>query len=142
LVRQWVQGFMEEAEFETGGHNADDLTTALLTQRTLYLWKSPQPVSMAAWVSPTPNGASINFVYTPPEFRGQGYGKAISSALAGQMLASGLKYCFILTDVHDERTNALYQAIGARTLCEFLRCTITPRVVTDKAPPRQQECTV
>jgi uncharacterized protein len=132
MVKEWVEGFIEEAGYEVGNRRVDDVVEALIAPRLLYLWKSPQPVSMAAWVSPTPNGASINFVYTPPEFRGQGYGKAVSAALAAQMLASGLKYCFILTDIGDERSNGVYRSIGARTLCEFLRCSVCP-----KEPPAQ-----
>jgi uncharacterized protein len=124
LVREWLEGFIEEADFEMEHRSLDAVIDALIAPRVLYFWKSPQPVSMAAWVAPTPHGASINFVYTPPEFRGQGYGKAVSAALGAQMLASGLRYCFILTDVNDARTNALYQSIGARTLCEFTRCSI------------------
>jgi uncharacterized protein len=126
-VREWVAGFIEEASFEMEGRTLDGVVDVLIGPRLLYLWKSPEPVSMAAWVAPTPHGASINCVYTPPEFRGQGYGKAVSAALAAQMLASGLRYCFILTDVNDARTNGLYQSIGARTLCEFLRCSIVPK---------------
>jgi uncharacterized protein len=132
FVKEWARGFIEEANYEMGGRSIDDVVEALVGPRLLYLWKSPQPVSMAGWVSPTPNGASINFVYTPPEYRGQGYGKAVSAALGAQMLASGLKYCFILTDIDDERSNGVYRSIGARTLCEFLRCTISP-----KASPAQ-----
>ena len=135
LVREWVEGFVAEAAFELDGRSIDSLVEALLTQRLLYLWKSPQPVSMAAWVAPTPHGASINFVYTPPELRGQGYGKAVSAALGSQMLASGLRYCFILTDVNDARTNALYQSIGARTLCENMRCAILPKVTALQSGP-------
>ena len=127
LVREWVEGFIEEATLEMEGRTLDSVVDALITPRILYLWKTPRPVAMAAWVAPTRRGASINFVYTPPEFRGQGYGKAVSAALGAQMLASGLRYCFILTDVADARTNALYQSIGARTLCEFTRCTILPK---------------
>jgi uncharacterized protein len=132
LVHDWVVGFIAEAEFEMENRSADQLLDFLISQRLLYLWKSPHSVSMAAWVAPTPNGASINFVYTPPEFRGQGYGKAVSAALGAQMLASGLRYCFILTDVNDPRTNSLYQSIGARTLCEFMRCTILPKATPEK----------
>jgi predicted GNAT family acetyltransferase len=128
FVKEWVAGFVAEAGFESNG-SIDEITHALIAPRLLYLWKSPQPVAMAAWVGPTPNGASLNFVYTPPEYRGQGYGKVVSAALASQMLASGLRYCFILTDNNDSRTNGLYQSIGARTLCEFLRCAIRPRQV-------------
>jgi uncharacterized protein len=127
MIKEWVTQFIDEVNFELGSRSLDNIVEALVAPRLLYLWKSPDPVSMAAWVAPTPHGASINFVFTPPEFRGQGYGKAVCAALAAQMLASGLRYCFILTDVDDPRTNALYQSIGARTLCEFTRCTITPR---------------
>jgi GNAT superfamily N-acetyltransferase len=134
LVREWVQGFIEEAAFEMEGRTLDSVVDALIGPRIVYLWKCPKPVSMAAWVAPTPHGASINFVYTPPECRGQGYGKAVSAALGSQMLASGLRYCFILTDVNDARTNALYQSIGARTLCEFMRCSIHPRDTETNSP--------
>jgi uncharacterized protein len=134
LVREWVEGFVEEAAFEMDGRTVDQVVDALIGPRVLYFWKSPEPVSMAAWVAPTANGASINFVYTPPEFRGQGYGKAVSAALGSQMLASGLRYCFILTDINDPRTNAMYQSIGARTLCEFMRCSILPREAVGPAP--------
>ena len=103
FVREWVESFIEEVSFEMENRTVDGVVEALIGPRLLYLWKSPQPVSMAAWVAPTPHGAAINFVYTPPEFRGQGYGKAVSDALGSQMLASGLRSCFILTNVHDER---------------------------------------
>lgn len=139
-VREWVQGFIEEAQYETAGRGVDEIVEALVGPRLLYLWKSPQPVSMAAWVTPTPNGASINFVYTPPEYRGQGYGKAVSAALGAQMLASGLKYCFILTDVEDQRSNGVYQSIGARTLCEFSRCMICPKVTADEGRTHSGFC--
>ena len=128
LVRDWVEGFVEEAAYEN--KNVDAIVHALITSRLLYLWKCPEPVAMAAWVAPTPNGGSINFVYTPPELRGQGYGKAVSAALAEQMLASGLRYCFVLTDIKDARTNSLYQAIGGISVAEFLRCSLVAPPMT------------
>ncbi len=127
FLRQWVEGFIEEAGFETENQSPDNILEMLVAPRLLYLWKSPDPVAMAAWVAPTPNGASINFVYTPPEFRGQGYGKAVTAALGAQMLASGLRYCFILTDTDDVRSNAIYQKIGGQTVAEFMRARILSR---------------
>jgi ribosomal protein S18 acetylase RimI-like enzyme len=126
LIREWMEGYVEETGFETGGQSVDQLMELLIGMRCLYVWKSPMAVSMAAWTSPTPKGAVINFLYTPPELRGQGYGKAVSAALGAQMLAGGLRFCFILTDVNDVRANGLYKAIGARTLCEITRCAIVP----------------
>ncbi len=127
FLRDWVESFITEASFETEHRDINTLLDLLIAPRLMYLWKTPEPVAMAAWVAPTPNGASINFVYTPPEYRGQGYGKAVSAALGQQMLASGLRYCFILTDIHDVRSNAVYQAIGASTVAEFMRATIGVR---------------
>ena len=88
---------------------------------------------MAAWGVSTPHGAVIHFVYTPPELRGQGYAKAVSAALGAQMLAGGLWYAFVLTEIGDVRANAVYHAIGARTLCELTRCSILPH--DPSAPP-------
>jgi hypothetical protein len=100
----------------------------MIRLKMCYYWKDSEPRAMAAWTSPTAHGGSINFVYTPPEFRKRGYAKAIVSGLANRMLQNGAWYCFILTDVDDYRTNKLYQDVGARTLCELLRCTVGPIV--------------
>lgn len=127
FLLEWVEGFVKEAGFESDNQTPESLLELLIAPRLLYLWKSPEPVAMAAWVAPTPNGASINFVYTPPEFRGQGYGKVVTAALGSQMLASGLRYCFILADVEDIRSNTIYQQIGARTVAEHMRANILPR---------------
>jgi predicted GNAT family acetyltransferase len=136
IIRDWVKGFIEEAEFElVSGASADTAVDELIRERALFLWKQPEALAMAAWLSPTPNGGCINFVYTPTAHRGQGYAKAVCSALAAHQLAGGKKYCFIMTDTEDPRTNRLYQSIGARTLCELLRCTIHPK----HAPVQQAE---
>ncbi len=126
LVRPWIADFVRE----TGFPDARDayLTDTLIAQRQLFLWMDPQPVSMAAWTMPTQHGACINFVYTPPELRGRGHGKAVVAALARHIIDSGLQFCFIFTGTVDHPSNSLYQAIGARTLCEFMRCAILPAV--------------
>ena len=90
------------------------------------MWMEPQPVAMAAWVMPTLHGACMNFVYTPPELRRRGHGKAVVSALARHMFDSGLEFCFIYAGTTDALLNSFYMKIGARTLCEFMRCAILP----------------
>jgi hypothetical protein len=127
LVQKWASAFVDEAQFELS-QPLEKLVESLVQTRQLFLWKNPEPVAMASWVAPTPNGGCINFVFTPPHLRDHGYGKAVSAALGAHMLARGLKHCFILTDSHDPRTNRIYQAIGARTVAEFLRCTMRTRV--------------
>jgi len=124
FLKSWIEGFAREAAYEDRA--LDKIRESLVAGHTLYLWKDPEPVSMAAWVSPTPNGGSINFVYTPPEFRRRGFAKALVAALGRLMLGSGSRFCFILTEPTDRETNFLYQQVGARTLCELMRCRILP----------------
>ena len=131
LLTSWFEGFGREAEYEDRG--LDKIRESLVASRTLFLWKDPEPVAMAAWVSPTPNGGCINFVYTPPEFRHRGYAKAVVSALGRLMLSSGRRFCFILTEPKDSQTNLLYQNVGARTLCELMRCNILPALAPQQA---------
>ena len=121
FVKPWLEGFTREAEYEHI-NTLDEIRTMLYNESRLFIWRNPDPVAMAAWVSPTPHGGSINMVYVPPAARGQGHGKSVVAALAKHVLSGGARYCFILTDTNDKRTNHLYQHIGARTVAELLQC--------------------
>ncbi len=127
LVRSWFDAFAKQTQLEIDAGAVGATVKTLVEAKRLYLWKTPHAVAMASWVTSSPNGACINYVYVPPEFRGQGHGKAVSAALAAQVFASGSRYCFILADIRDARANHLYQSIGARTLCEMLHCRIVTR---------------
>jgi hypothetical protein len=137
VVRLWLREFNREAEYELTG-TPDQQYHDLVDSRSLYLWKNPGPVSMASWVCPTPHGGCINFVYTPPEQRGKGNAKAVVTALGRKMLGEGKRFCFILTDRDDPRTNNLYQKLGARTMCEFARCRIVAKRNASLAPRRRR----
>jgi hypothetical protein len=131
FVLPWMEAFAREAEYQQASA-LGEIRDSLIKEGRLYLWCNPQPQAMAAWVSPTPNGGSINFVYVPAEFRGRGNGKHVTAALANHVLGNGSRYCFILTDTGDKRSNHLYQGIGARTVAELLQCSLHP--LTNPAP--------
>ncbi|HET8631377.1 MAG TPA: GNAT family N-acetyltransferase, partial [Thermomicrobiales bacterium] len=80
----------------------------------LYLWHDGQPVSMAGYSGPTPNGIRVGSVYTPPEQRGKGYARACVATLSRLLLEGGRRYCFLSTDQRNPITNHLYQAVGYR----------------------------
>jgi hypothetical protein len=69
-------------------------------------------VSIACRGQPTPNGARIGLVYTPPEYRRKGYASACVAGLSQTLLNQGHKYCFLFTDLANPTTNHIYQAIG------------------------------
>ena len=119
MLLPWLQEFARETAFES--QNLADILASLIVNQQLYLWKNPGPVSMAAWVSPTPNGGCINLVYTPTPFRGKGHGTAVVAALGRQMLSDGRRFCFIIADPSKHELHSMYQRVGARTLCELLR---------------------
>src|ERR671933_1571376 len=73
------------------------------------LWIDGEPVSMAAYVGPTPNGVRVNLVYTPPEHRRRGYANALVAALSQRLLDAGYRFCFLYTDLANPTSNHIYQ---------------------------------
>ncbi len=79
----------------------------------LYFWKvEGKPVAMAGYGNPTPNGIRIGPVYTPPEYRGFGYGTAISAAISQHLLDSGRQFVFLFADSDYAPSNHVYRKIG------------------------------
>jgi predicted GNAT family acetyltransferase len=67
---------------------------------------------MAAKTRPTINGISISFVYTPPQFRDNGYATACVAKLTQTLLSSGYKFCALYTDLTNPTSNSIYKKIG------------------------------
>lgn len=84
----------------------------------MYLWCDPHPVSMLGYTGRTPNGIRIGPVYTPPEYRGRGYASALTAAASQALLDTGLKFCFLFTDLANPTSNKIYQAIGYQPVCD------------------------
>jgi len=82
------------------------------TDRALFLWHDGQPVSMAGYNGPTPNGMRISYVYTPSELRGRGYASAATAAVSQTLLDAGRRFCFLYTDRRNPTSNRIYQRIG------------------------------
>jgi len=57
-------------------------------------------------------GARIGLVYTPPEFRGCGYGTAITGSLAQLLLDQGQAWVSLFADNANPVSNRIYQRLG------------------------------
>ncbi len=90
-----------------------------LARRCLYMLKNEagQNVAMAANTRATTNGGTISLVYTPPEFRGRGYGSIIT-ALVTEKILSEKKFASLFTDLLNPTSNSIYQKIGFRKIGE------------------------
>jgi predicted GNAT family acetyltransferase len=122
LIAGWIREFMAELADRQG--DPQELATSRVAAGQLYLWVDGEPVSMAAWTGRTDHGVRIGFVYTPARLRMRGYASACVAALSRELLASGLQYCCLYTDLANPTANALYARIGYRPVCDAAMYTL------------------
>ncbi len=116
IVARWLGEFMAELADPLG--DPRELAATRIAAGQFVLWEGGAPVSMAGWTGRTEHGARIGFVYTPPALRGRGYASACVRALSEALLASGLQYCCLYTDLANPISNAIYARIGYRPVCD------------------------
>jgi uncharacterized protein len=116
LMVEWAAAFNAEALGITDRADAESAMDRFYTRsdgRGLRVWyDGGEPVSVAAFMGPTPHGIRVGYVYTPPEKRGHGYASACVAALSQEQLDSGRKFCFLYTDLSNPTSNHIYQTIG------------------------------
>ena len=119
-LTEWAKKFHREALQEEQDQQMEKLVAGLIRSHSLYVWYGGQTVAMAARGRETPHGAIINLVYTPPQFRGQGYARAVVAALASHLIAGKFEFCALFTDLANPISNHIYPQIGFKPLCDML----------------------
>ena len=119
LVARWNYAFHKDAGLEGTVEEARESAERWIDDRNAFLWDDGQPVSMAVKTRHTTHGMTVSGVYTPPEFRRQGYAGACVAALSQQMLDAGWEFCTLFTDLANPTSNSVYQKIGYRPVCDF-----------------------
>lgn len=117
LLKSWLKAFSLEA-LGSIESDSESWVGRVLQKGTAYLWQDEIPVSIACSTRFTPNGAGINMVYTPPEYRKQGYASACVAALSQTLLDKGYKFCFLFTDLSNPTSNKIYQEIGYKPVAD------------------------
>jgi predicted GNAT family acetyltransferase len=117
LLLDWLGAFGEEvlSEDDPGRAEATKVVEHNIgaDDAGLLIWEDDgEPVSVAGWGGPTPNGIRIGPVYTPPARRGRGYATALTAELSQRLLDSGRSFCFLYTDLANPTSNAIYERIG------------------------------
>jgi predicted GNAT family acetyltransferase len=135
LALRWWIAFGEEVLHEggPGREDAEQNVRHKLSSTTggFLLWEDGgEPVSLAGWSGPTPNGIRIGPVYTPPELRGRGYATALTAELSqrlldGRLFEGGRRFCFLYTDLANPTSNAIYERIGYRLVAEAAEVVFT-----------------
>jgi GNAT superfamily N-acetyltransferase len=133
LLADWRAEFVREAD----GGRASRLTRSDLIRQIQdslaagnghVVWRvDGRPVSMAAVSAPQSAMSRIGPVYTPREFRGHGYGSAVTASAAGWGLAKGARHVLLFTDLANPVSNSIYQRIGFVPFADALDVTF-PRI--------------
>jgi predicted GNAT family acetyltransferase len=131
LVLAWVLAFGSEAlHGDDDRERVERSVHARLVgphDRGVALWQvDGEPVSLAGFGGPTPNGVRIGPVYTPPERRGHGYGSAVTAAVSQLQLDRGRRFCFLYTDLANPTSNAIYARIGYEPVCDSRELVFSP----------------
>jgi hypothetical protein len=125
LLATWADSFIDEAVPNDPKHDVRSMVERAIAAQGLLVWEDGGVVSMCARSRPTPHSASIGLVYTPPALRGRGYASACVADLSRRILDSGKAFCTLFTDLANPTSNAIYQKIGYRPLCDFREIRFT-----------------
>jgi ribosomal protein S18 acetylase RimI-like enzyme len=109
LVQRWTVGFVDDTGIV---HRPEEFADLLAQSGQLYFWDDNGPRCMVAAARATPNGTTINAVYTPPADRGRGYASIAVATLSQQLLADGKKFCCLYTDLANRTSNSIYRRLG------------------------------
>jgi GNAT superfamily N-acetyltransferase len=112
LLLAWLDAFHDEAG-PPGPRESQQVVNDRLSFGGLALWEHAGiPVSLAGRTKPAAGLARVGPVYTPPEFRGRGFGGAVTAAVTQAALDGGAEGVMLFTDLANPTSNTLYQRLG------------------------------
>jgi ribosomal protein S18 acetylase RimI-like enzyme len=111
------------AEFQAECHDSGDDPQAVIRDRVeagvLWLWENDGEVtSMAARNRIAAGVARVGPVYTPPNHRRYGYAAAVTAACSADAARAGATQVVLYTDLANPTSNAIYQRLGYRAVCD------------------------
>ncbi|MEL7038249.1 MAG: GNAT family N-acetyltransferase [Cyanobacteria bacterium J06592_8] len=118
LLINWYSQFIQEAA-PSEPTNIEKAVNYHLSQNHIYLWENIVPVSMAFASEATSNSSRIGPVYTPPEYRNQGYASACVASLSQLLLDRGYSACYLYTNLANSTSNRIYKKIGYEPICDW-----------------------
>ncbi|MBC7370435.1 MAG: GNAT family N-acetyltransferase [Bdellovibrionaceae bacterium] len=121
IVADWLSEFAAEAVPHDAGNAVRyrSIAEAKINNSEIFLWTIDGVARSVAHVGrPTKNGISVSAVYTPKEFRGQGYASNMVAQVSKRILGAGKEFCVLYTDATNPTSNKIYQNIGYEIIAE------------------------
>lgn len=117
LMIEWTTKLREEIG-ETAG-NAEKIVDLRISDKSLFVWDDGGPKTVVAH-SKFINGVTrILMVYTPKEYRNQGFAYHAVATLSDRLNAQNVRR-ILYTDLGNPTPNKLYRKIGYRSVSEVL----------------------
>ncbi|MDU1847946.1 MAG: GNAT family N-acetyltransferase [Niallia nealsonii] len=120
-IQQWVYDFAASINQPLEMEQASKRVEELIQGGKLAGWEvDHQLVSMANASRPTKNNITINFVYTPKEFRNKGYATNCVAELSERLLESDFSSTSLYTDITNPTSNKIYMEIGYQPMIDSI----------------------
>jgi predicted GNAT family acetyltransferase len=123
LLARWLRDFAIEAIGAEGdpGRQEANVRRELALGNAQVLWVlGDQPASWAATRRPIERMSRVGPVYTPPDYRGMGFGSAATAAATRWTLDAGAEDVLLFTDLANAKSNAIYQRLGYRPMDDYV----------------------
>lgn len=119
ILRRWMQEFAEVLGEQIDEEKSRIIVDNYLSDASLYVWVDQQIVSMARKARPSDHGIVVTSVFTPVEYRNQGYATSLVHDLSA-LLLQDYKFCALYTDLDNPTSNRVYQRIGYRPIADSI----------------------
>ena len=124
LMSQWRVEYSIEAlnEIETPELIRDSQSSIenLIQEKRLWLLEhGEQPVACSAFNASIDEAVQIGGVYTPPEFRGKGYGRSVVAHSLAKAREMGVSQSILFTEEDNIPAQKAYEAIGFEQIGQF-----------------------
>ena len=123
IILNFLEAFIKEALPKTSKEEitrSQHRTGQAITNQKVYVLKvNDRITSMVKRAGETPNGQTINMVYTPPAHRGKGYATEVVAKVSQCILNEGKQYCFLFTDLANPTSNKIYQTVGYKPVIDI-----------------------
>lgn len=121
---EWRMAYMVEAIGETDTEQAreqarDSIARGIAGGRAFLLEADGRPVSMSGFNAWVPACAQIGGVYTPPELRSRGYGRAVVAGSLQIAAAEGTRRSVLFTDDENVPAQRSYEALGYEVIGDY-----------------------
>ncbi len=115
LIIGWMRQFHKEVPIGNDSETYfQEHADGIIRSHNAFIWIDEEPVCMLFRERPTQHGFSIGYVYTPNQYRKQGYASNLVYQVCKQSFDQGYSYSTLFADVDNPTSNSIYKKIGFR----------------------------